>query len=57
MARCIVPVLAAAALIAVDEALPRQHGTPLVELAGLLAVLCLTAAAAYALRRRDRAAS
>jgi hypothetical protein len=52
VARCMVPVLAAAALIALDYAVPRQRGTPLLELAGLLAVLCLTAAAAYVLRRR-----
>jgi hypothetical protein len=52
VARCTVPVLAAAALIGLDYAVPRQRGTPLFELAGLVAVLCLTAAVAYALRRR-----
>ncbi|MGN6608732.1 MAG: hypothetical protein ACTHMS_17200 [Jatrophihabitans sp.] len=51
------PALAAAALIAVDEVLPQQSGSPWIEFGGLVGVLALAAAATYAVRRRGPAAS
>jgi hypothetical protein len=51
--RCAWPAVAAAALIALDEALPQQSGTPWIEFGGLLAVLALAVAAGYAVRRRS----
>jgi hypothetical protein len=50
--RCAWPVLIAAPVIAFDEALPSQVGTPVAELAGLIGVLLLAAAGLYAVRRR-----
>jgi hypothetical protein len=50
--RCARPLPIAAALVAVDEALPRQTGTPWIEFAGLLSVVALGAGAVYAVRRR-----
>ena len=51
--RCAWPVLVAAPVIAFDEALPSQVGTPLAELAGLLGVLLLAAVGFHAVSRRD----
>jgi hypothetical protein len=53
--QCLPPVLAASALIALDEALPQRAGTPWYELAGLLGVLVVGAAGFYVVRRRDPA--
>jgi hypothetical protein len=51
--QCLLPVFVAAAVIALDEALPQRTGTAWVELAGLAAVLLLAGAAVHAVRRRD----
>jgi hypothetical protein len=51
--RCARPVLAAAVLIAVDEVIPQQSGTPWIEFGALLGVLALAAVAGYAVRRRS----
>lgn len=51
--RCAGPVLAAAVLIAVDEAIPQQSGTPWIEFGALLVVLVSAAVAGYAVHRRS----
>jgi hypothetical protein len=52
--RCGWPVLLAAPVVAFDEALPSQAGTPAAELAGLLGVLLLAAGGVYVVRQRVR---
>jgi hypothetical protein len=52
MRQCVVPVLAAIAVIALDEGLPQRTGAAWIELAGLAAVLLVAGAAVYAVRRR-----
>jgi hypothetical protein len=52
--RCCWPLLLAAPVVAFDEALPSQVGTPVAELAGLVGVLLLAAAGVYAVRRGVR---
>ncbi len=50
------PALTAALLIAVDEALPQQSGSPWIEFGALVVVLALAGLAGYAvLRRREPA--
>jgi hypothetical protein len=51
--QCVLPVLAASAFIALDEALPQRTGTAWYELAGLSGVLLVGVAGLYAVRRRD----
>jgi MYXO-CTERM domain-containing protein len=51
--RLVWPAVAAAVLIALDEVLPQQSGSPWIEVGGLVGVLALAAAAAYAVRRRS----
>jgi hypothetical protein len=51
--RCAGPVVAATVLIAVDEAIPQQRGTPWIEFGALLVVLALAAVAGYAVHRRS----
>jgi hypothetical protein len=53
--QCLLPVIPAAAFIALDESLPQRTGTPWYELAGLLGVLVLAGAGLYAVRRRGAA--
>jgi hypothetical protein len=53
LVRCTWPVLLAAPVVAFDEALPSQVGSPVAELAGLLGVLLLAAAGFYAASRRE----
>lgn len=50
--RSLWPLAAAAPLVALDQALPRGTGPAWPELAGLVAVLVLAGAGAYAVRRR-----
>lgn len=52
--RSTVPVVVAAAVVALDEALPRQRGAALFELLGLAGVVLLAVAAGLAVLRRDR---
>jgi hypothetical protein len=49
---CAWPLLAAALLVAVDEALPERTGGAWIEIAGLVALLLFAAAAVVAVRRR-----
>lgn len=54
-ARSLLPVGCAAVIVALDEAVPRAHGTVLTELAGLIGVVVLAAVVAVvaAARRSD----
>jgi hypothetical protein len=48
---CVWPVLAGAAIVAADEALPERTGTAWVEVAGLAALTVFAGAAVHAVRR------
>jgi hypothetical protein len=51
--RSAVPLVAAAAVVALDELIPRRSGSAVAELLGLVGVLVLAVAAGCAILRRD----